>query len=168
MSDELKSDEEIEKPTSGTHLAKLLECEPDEGVVLAVFQEELEEVTTKEVPFTDSNGGYMHVVLVHTKHWGERALDVIASNEEKVKWWRAKAIIHDQKLDTVPIRWEGPIGEIPQMYFDKDYILALRFYDAGPWFFPHEQPTIAVPEHLKNAVDALANAAASSDQPAGQ
>lgn len=159
--------EEVEKPTSGAHLAKMLEADPTEGVVVAVLQEELDEVTTKEVPFVDGSGEYMHVVLMHSRHWGERALDVVASNEEKVKWWRAKAIINDQKLEMVPIRWEGPIGEIPQQYFDKDYVLAIRFYDAGPWFFPKEQPSFVVPEHLMEAVNAVAESTPSADKSAG-
>ncbi len=150
-------DDTTEKPTSGAHLAKMLEVELDEGVVVAVLTEELDEVTTKEVPFVDKHGEYMHVVLFHSKAWGQRALDVIAPSDEKVKWWKAKNIIADQKLDTLPTRWEGPIGEIPQQYFDKDYVLAIRFYDSGPWFFPKEQPKFAVDPELEATVNAVTN-----------
>lgn len=157
----------MEKPTSGAHLARLLETELDEGVVVAVLQEEIEEVTTKEIPFTDKHGEYMHVVLFHTKNWGSRAMDVIAPSDEKVKWWKAKAMIADQKLDLLPIRWEGPIGEIPSTYFEKDYILAIRFYDSGPFFFPKEQPKMKVNAELEAAVDAVTGSEAGADAPAG-
>lgn len=145
---------EPEKPTSGSHLAQILEVELEESVVVAVFPETIEEITTKEVPFTDGNNEYMHVALVTSKAWGVRAMDVLAPNEEKVKWWRAKAIIQDQKLDMIPVRYQGPIAEIPQSYFENDYVLAIRFVDAGPWFFPKEQLKTEVDARLEEAVDA--------------
>jgi hypothetical protein len=142
-----------EKPTSGSHLAQILEVRPDEGVVLAVLTEELEEITTKEIPYVDKSGEYMHVVLAHSKAWGVRAMDVLPPNGEKVKWWKAKNMIADQKLQPIPVRWEGPISEIPQQYFDKGYVLAVRFYDSGPWFFPKEQPKYSVDPELVAAVE---------------
>jgi hypothetical protein len=150
---------EMTKPLSGAHLAELLECDWSEGVVVAVLPEVIEEITTKEIPFTDRADEYMHVLLCLTEAWGQRAMDVVAPNEEKVKWWKAKAMMVDQKLDLIPIRWEGPISEIPQMYFDRDYVLAIRFYDSGPWFFPKEQPTLKT--------DAVEDAATGTDEPAG-
>lgn len=148
--------EKLEVPTSGADLARILETPLDEGVALAIFTEPVDEITTKEIPFTDKNGEYAHIVLVHTKHWGVRALDVLMPSDEKVKWWKAKNIIHDQKYDTVPIRWEGPISEIPKQYFEKDYVVGIRFYDAGPWFWPKEQPKFTVDDALAAAVDVVA------------
>lgn len=144
----------LPKPTSGLNLATILELEPTTGVVVAVFPEVIEEVTTMEVPFTDKKDEYMHVVLCKTGAWGVRAMDVQSMEDEPIKWWRAKAIIADAKLDMVPVRWEGPLGAIPQVYFDNDYVLAIRFYDHGPWFFPKEQPKFKTEEAVEKAVNA--------------
>lgn len=139
---------EVAKLMSGYELAKAIGANPEETVMVAVFPSSIEEVTTKEIPFLDTKGDHMHVVIVHTPAWGARVIDVVSPNEQPIKWWRVKSMVADQKLDFVPVRWQGPIGEIPSDYFEKDYVLAVRFYQHGPWFFPGEKPdlrTDAVP-----------------------
>lgn len=139
------------QPVSGMDLAALLEIDRDEGVLVAVFPEEIEEVVTKEIAFLDSKGDRYHVVLGQLGPWGERAMDVVSPNDVHVKWWRAVAMM--EGYDLIPIRWQGPIGEIPQHYFESKYVLGIRFYQYGPWFFPLEQPKLKTDSTLMEAAD---------------
>lgn len=149
MSEEVKSEativpqaEGFKKPESGYEMAMQIGASPEETVIVAVFPSVIEEITTKEIPFLDTKGDHMHVVLANCTEWGVRAIDVVSQNDQPVKWWRVKAMVSDLKIDFVPVRWQGPIGEIPSKYFEKDYVLAIRFYVNGPWWFPKEQPQL--------------------------
>jgi hypothetical protein len=63
----------------------------------------------------------------------------------------------DIGADLIPTRWQGAIGEIPQEYFEKGYVLAVRFFQHGPFFWPLEQPKLKTDATLLEAADALAN-----------
>ena len=149
----IKPEEPKPAPTSGYELAKAIDANPEETVVLAIFPEVIDEITTKELPYLDTKGEHMHACLVNAGPWGQRVIDVISPNEQPVKWWRVKAMVEGEKLDFVPIRWQGPIGEIPSQYFEKDYVLAIRFYQQGPWFFPKEQPQLKTDSTLLDAAE---------------
>lgn len=150
------ADEETETPTSGLHLAKILKVDPSEGIVLAVFPEAVDEIVTQEIPYFDVDSNYMHVVMCKAGAWGMKAMDVVTPCDERVKWWRARAMMTAEKMDILPIRYEGPIGEIPQSYFDNDYVFGIRFYDSGPWFWPKEQPKSSDQKAVMDAVEAQA------------
>lgn len=145
------------KVNSGYELAQAIGANPDESVLVAVFPETIEEMTTKEIPFLDNKGAHMHLLLVNCVGWGQRAIDVVSPNDQQVKWWRVKGMVADQKVDFIPIRWQGPIGEIPSDYFEKDYILGIRFYSEGPWFFPKEQPKLKTDTALMEAAGEQTN-----------
>lgn len=151
------------KPANGVELAQSINARLDEGVVIAVMPAVIEEITTQEIPFIDKKGEYMHAVFADLGPWGVRMMDVISPNDERIKWWRVKGIAQDRGKDLIPIRWQGPIGEIPQQYFEKDYVLAVRFTQHGPFFFPGEQPKLKTDATLLEAADALAATTPSPD-----
>ncbi len=142
-------------PRNGVELAKSINAPLDEGVLVAVFPDVIDEITTQEIPFIDKKGEYMHAVFADCGAWGRRMMDVISPNDERIKWWRVKGMAQDQGKDLIPVRWQGAIGEIPLMYFENGYVLAVRFTQHGPWFFCLEQPKLRTDSRLEEAADAV-------------
>ncbi len=140
------------RPKNGVELADTLGVRHDEGVVIAVLPAVLDEITTQEIPYLDSSGARCHVILADCAAWGERAVDVVSLGGEAIKWWKAKEAISAAGKNPLPIRWQGPVGEIPQQYFENGYVLAVRFYQFGPFFFPLEQPQVRTDTALLQAV----------------
>lgn len=157
------SEEKQRTPKSGYDLAQLLDCDRHEGVVVAVFPSVVDEVLTQEVPYVDKKGDRFHVVLAVAGPWGERLMDLQSPNDLRVKWWRVKEAAHVLRLDLVPVRWQGPIQEIPQQYFENGYVLGIRFVNHGPWFFPLEQAKLRTDSALLEAANG--GATAEVDQP---
>lgn len=129
-------------PTSGSELAQQIGCRPDEGVIVALLTERIEKVTTREVPYVDKKGRPMYLVEAWMVGWGRRVLDLVSEGNERVKWWRVKEACDAGKGQMIPVRWQGPISEIPEKYFDPRNTLLVRFYGFGPSFFPLEKPVI--------------------------
>lgn len=146
--------------TSGVELAKRIGAATDEGVVVALFPDSLATVVTQQASVLDKKGEHFHVILADCGPWGVRLLDLQSPNESEVKWWRVKEAAGIEQTDLIPIRWEGPIGEIPERYFRPDAFLGVRFYQHGPWFFPLEKPVVqsevAEAQTLDVAVEAVA------------
>lgn len=145
-------------PRTGMDLVKRLGCAADEGVVVAILPERVEEITTREIPYLNKHGEYMHVVEMESDVWGMRVLDVVDERNTTMKWWQVKMAVRQEGLELVPIRWEGPIGEIPEKYFEakKDGsrpVLAIRFYQHGPWFWPLEKPVQAKDEAINEVIE---------------
>ena len=153
-----KTDEEDLPPvTSGVELAKRLGCELDEGVVVALLPDEIDEVLTYEIPYIDKKGERCHAVTTKCGPWGVRLLDVQSPNDQKFKWWNVKEIAAVEKVQLVPVRWQGPIGEIPARYLERGGVVGIRFNDHGPWFFPKEKPAVESEDaEVKTMVDAVA------------
>jgi hypothetical protein len=141
------------RPTSGLEVATQLQVTHDAGVVVAILPDGIEEVTSREVPILDAHDQRMHLVEMHTGPWGIRAVDLISPYEEDVKWWRVKEAARQESVDVIPIRWEGPIAEIPSKYFEEGVVLAVRFYQHGPWFWPLEQPRFEKEEAINAAIE---------------
>lgn len=143
--------EQTKTPTSGYELAKMLGVSLYEGVLVAVLPTIIDEIVTQEIPWLDEKGDHYHCTIATIAPWGERVMDVISPNGKAVKWWRVKEMLDGR--DIIPIRWQGPIGEIPQEFFDRDYVLAVRFWAHDPWFFPKEQPLVRTDSTLLDAVE---------------
>lgn len=160
-------DEKPGQPKNAFELMTALGVKPDEGVQVAVFPDKVEEValTGAEHPWGKSAKAWG--VLGKLGPWGDRLLDVATSDDSPVKWWQVVEFARQNGYDTVPVRYSGPISEIPDSFFEKGYVLGVRFYNEGPWFWPLEQPVVteAVSEEeatLHSAVDIL-NAKAGYD-----
>lgn len=139
-------------PTSGYDLAKTIDCPLDEGVIVAVFPEIIESVHSVELPFLDSKGQKCRGVLVDVPGWGTRLLDIESPTGKPIKWWHVR---NYPDIQPIPERWHGPIGEIPSRYFEENYVLAVRFYQRGPWAFPRERPTITMEMEAKQQLEEI-------------
>lgn len=150
---------DIQPPTvtvtarTGVEIAKALGVGLDEGVIVALLPDVIDEVTTQEVPIIDSKGERMHAIYFDCGSWGRRLVDIVGSDKKPVKWWRVKEAAKQEGKDLIPIRWHGPIGEIPERYLDRG-VTAIRFYQHGPFFFPMEQPKVK-PNEMAEAVEAV-------------
>lgn len=144
--------DEVDHPKNAFELAKQLEVPLDEGVVVALFPEKLEEVSVTAEEFNGSVG-----IIGKLGPWGPRLLDLDDTATPEVKWWRVKEFAKMNGYDLIPTRYEGPIGEIPDRYFNEGTILGVRFYQTGPWFWPLEQPKVETEEgeRLSDVVDTL-------------
>lgn len=144
---------------TGADLAKALKVSPDEGVLVALLPDTLETVYSQEVPYYDRDDKFCHAVIADCGPWGHRMIDLQAPSGEDIKWWRVKEA-RPEGIDLIPIRWQGPIGELPERYLEKDGVVAIRFYQHGPFFFPKEKPVVrsetAEKETLEEAVAAVA------------
>lgn len=139
-------------PANAFELAKHLEVPMDEGVVVALFPDKVEEVTVTAEEFNGCVG-----IIGKLGPWGPRLLDLDDPKTEEVKWWRVKEFAKMNGYDLIPTRYEGPIGEIPDRFFNEGTILGVRFYQTGPWFWPLEQPAVETEDaaQLEDVVDAL-------------
>ncbi len=137
---------EEDAPRNGVELAQRIGAALDEGVVVALFPERLGEVVHSEASYLDSSGNHCFAVASVLGPWGVRLLDVEAPNGEPIKWWKVREVASIETFDLVPVRWHGPIGEIPERYFRDDAILGVRFYHHAPWFFPGQKPDVAKTE----------------------
>jgi hypothetical protein len=142
----------LPRPTSGLELARMLDVDLDEGVVLFVFPETIEEVVTKEAPYLDKKGKPVHVVCANLLGTGQRAIDVVSPSGSPIRWWQAREAARVAGITEATPRYEGPIGEIPERYFTAGYVVGIRFYKHGPIFFPLEQPTIAKEEAINDVI----------------
>ena len=133
-------------PESGVELARMIGAALDEGVVVVLFPERLERIGRSEVSYLDRKGQHFTGVFADCGPWGVRLLELESPNESEVKWWRVKEAAQAEGADLVPVRWEGPIGEIPERYFRPDAVLGVRFWAHAPFFFPLEKPQVAAEE----------------------
>jgi len=149
----------MELVENASQLTKMLGCDGDEGVVVAVFPEVIDEVVTQEISYLDKKGDHCHAVISQCGPWGQRCLDIQSPNDEPIKWWRVKEAAAIEKLNLIPVRWEGPISEIPERYFVEGYVLAIRFWAHGPFFFPKEKPVVkseeAEAQQMEDALKAV-------------
>jgi hypothetical protein len=144
--DEIKEHTQLELPlpiTNGVELARRIGCNLDEGVVVALFPDTLSSVVTAEASILDKKGDHLHMLLADCGPWGIRLLDLQSVNGIDVKFWMVKEAAGIERTSLIPIRWEGPIAEIPERYFAPNAFLGVRFYAHGPWFFPGEKPTVS-------------------------
>jgi hypothetical protein len=148
--------EETLDPANGLELAKMLGVDPFEGVIIAVIPAGIDEIYTQEIAHLDNKGGHCHAVLADLGPWGERMMDLVAPSGQDVKWWIVKSVAASEGRDMIPIRWEGAIAHIPDVYFNSGYVLAVRFYQHGPFFFPKEKPTLRTDTTLLEAADEMA------------
>lgn len=144
------------QPKNGYDLATALAVGITEGVEVALFPGTVEEAELGE-PFRWSVKGSAMPVWGILASWGRRLLDLVVEPSEDVKWWKVKQYAKATGANLVPVRYEGPIVEIPEKYFTPGTVLGVRLYSAGPWFWPLEKPDITVPEHgeLQTMADKL-------------
>lgn len=135
-------------PKSGYELSLALKVNPTEGVEVALFPGTVEEAELGE-PFRWSVKSRAMPVWGILASWGRRLLDLVVEPSEDVKWWKVKQYAKAAGANLVPVRYEGPIVEIPERYFEPGTVLGVRLYSAGPWFWPLEKPAITVPEHTE-------------------
>lgn len=136
------------QPKNGYDLATALAVDIGEGVEVGLFPGTVEEAELGE-PFRWSIKGRAMPVWGILGSWGRRLLDLVVEPSEDVKWWKVKQYAKAVGADLVPVRYEGPIVEIPERYFEPGTVLGVRLYSAGPWFWPLEKPAITVPEHTE-------------------
>ena len=128
--------------TSGYELAKRIGVPADSGVVVALFPAVLETAVWQEASMLNSKGEHYSALFADCGPWGIRLLDIACPRGTDVKWWQVKEAAHVEEADLIPIRWEGPIGEIPDRYFRDDAVTGIRFYRHSPWFWPREKPIL--------------------------
>jgi hypothetical protein len=130
-------------------LASLPGCDPDEGIVIAYFPCEVKDhYLLPELTMNWAPGQQAAPVCSDLGPWKERLLDIavtldskeLLSVEPEVTWGDVREAARELKLNEVPIRWHGPLSEVPYEYFEPKpgVWVGFRFYNHGPWFFPLE------------------------------
>jgi hypothetical protein len=130
-----------EKPQNGQDVMNALGLSPDQGVIVALFPDKLDDVGFSEQEY-EFHGKKAYGVVADLGHWGDRLLDVVTEPPTPIKWWQVKEFAAVCKLELLPTRWQGAITEIPERYFRGDGVLGIRLYEEGPWFWPLEKPVV--------------------------
>jgi hypothetical protein len=133
-----------QKPLQGVTPSSIIEstgCDPGDGILVSLLNREITDVGTAEYDIEDGKNE-CPIMVVGRLDKSIRVMDLQQPSGRPVKWWRVKQAAARRGMDTIPIRWEGQIQDIPQRYLEGEGIVALRFYAHGPWFFPREQPVI--------------------------
>lgn len=129
------------KVNSGNDLATLTGMEPNEGVIVAVFPETVEHVYLGD-SFRIDEEHTAFPIMAKLPGWGDRLLDIVTEPASAVKWWKVRDLAKQRGLDMVPERWQGAVVDIPERFWADGYILGIRLYNEGPWFWPKEQPIV--------------------------
>lgn len=126
------------KVNSGVELATLTGMDANEGVIVAVFPDSVDHVYLGE-SFTSGLGTTAYPIMAKLPGWGDRLLDIVTEPASAVKWWKVRDLAKIRGLNLVPERWQGAVVDIPERFWADDYILGIRLYNEGPWFWPKEQ-----------------------------
>lgn len=122
---------------SGSELATLTGMDANEGVIVSVYPEK---VLSGELgdEFVYEQGVQGFPVFADLGPWGKRLIDIVTEPAVAVKWWKVRDYAREHGVNLVPERWQGAVTEIPEQYFTNDYVLGIRLYNEGPWFWPKE------------------------------
>lgn len=121
-------------PKTGAELAQSIGADLNEGVQIALFPDELSDAELGP-EFTYAPGVTARAVIAKVGEWGTRVLDLVLDGSGKgVKWWKVRGYAKEEKMDLVPVTWQGPISEIPERLFSAK--MGVRFFNSGPWFWP--------------------------------
>jgi hypothetical protein len=113
----------------------------DQRVMIAVLPEMPELAPIVWTPRTD-RGKALGLVLY--QHRGElRVLDVESEDGSRgQRWWKVVAIARTERMDTIPVRYDGPASDIPERYLMEhpNEVVLMRLADRGPWFQLQRRP----------------------------
>lgn len=108
--------------------------DPNEGVEVAIWPGEPDSAELG-TPFPLSPGVEATPVFATIPTWGRRLLDIITEPAVEVRWWKVRDYARTNKLDLVPVSWQGAAQDIPEKYFAEEF-LGIRLWSEGPWFWP--------------------------------
>jgi hypothetical protein len=138
-------------PRNSYELIKQLGATADEGILVFLFPSEISGValTGQEHPYEP--GVKCWGILGEVGPWGTRLIDVVTEPYLDVRWWKVKDFARANGYDLIPDRWSGAIGDIPERYFNPGTYLGLRFYNAGPIFWPLQKPDVILDKSEEEA-----------------
>lgn len=117
-----------------TPLYRQLGLDPDERVLVTLLPEYPESV---EGFVTDhSLGDKRYPVTLYVADLGplgERVVDASVPSGKPVRWWQVTAICRLEKADWLPIRYDGPVSDIPINLLTRSDYPMLRLSVGGPW-----------------------------------